>query len=97
MANFWTYGWNVAPQKGMGSSHCAAIVWRPDDPKLGYYFDYFDPVERPLDKPFLQTIGYIPIKPGQTYTLSVYMRANKAGAPAILAFRGARDVGRKKD
>lgn len=96
MAHFWTYGWNVAPHKGLEGSHCAAIVWRPDDPKLGYYFDYFDPVERPLDKPFLHTLGYIPIKPSQIYTLSVYMRANKAGVPAILAFRGPGMWGEKK-
>ncbi|MCE5240808.1 endo-1,4-beta-xylanase [bacterium] len=96
LANFWTYGWDVARGQGLEGSNCAAITWRPDDPQYGTYFDYFDPVAKPQEQPRLQTIGFVPIKPGETYTLSVYMKASKAGAPASIGLNGPGLWGEKK-
>lgn len=88
MVNYWTYGWSVAEGRGLDGSNCAAIKWEPDDAEMGYYFDYFEMVERPLVEPYLQAIGYVPLKPGETYTLSASMRCDREGAPAMLGLRG---------
>lgn len=88
VANLWTYGWRRALTEGVGGGSCAAVTWRPDDPDQTYRFDYLAPTVRPLQRPALQAIGYVPLKPGEMYTLSAYMRADRDGAPALLGLRG---------
>ncbi len=90
MPNWWTYGWEVAPGLGPDGSSCAAVEWKCDDPEYGYYFDYFEMVERPLVEPYLQAIGRPQLEPGETYTLSAYMRCDDdhTDAPAMIGFRG---------
>ena len=95
VANYWTYGWDVAPGQGV-QGNCAAITWRPDDPNYGTFFDYFDPIARPQEQPRLQTIGFVPVKVGETYTLSVSLKASKAGVPASIGFNGPGLWGEKK-
>lgn len=90
MQNAWTYNWQVAEGKGIGGSNCAAVAWEPDDPELGYYFDYFEMVRRPLTRPWLQALGQLKLELGETYCLSAWMRVDPGfeGAPAMLGFVG---------
>ena len=51
------------------------------------YFDYLKPVVRKETQPLAANIGWIPVKVGQPYTLSCFMRANADGVPALLGLR----------
>jgi hypothetical protein len=88
VANLWTYGWERAATQGVGGGNCAAVKWTPGDPGQRYRFDYLNPTVRLIQRPALQAIGYVPLKAGETYTLSAYMRSDREGAPAMLGFRG---------
>jgi len=41
-----------------------------------HYFDYFTPVRQPVKRVLAANLGWLRIKPGDQYTLSVYMKAN---------------------
>ncbi|MDD4872841.1 MAG: hypothetical protein PHR77_19995 [Kiritimatiellae bacterium] len=47
-----------------------------------FNFDYFYPVNRRELQPLAANLGWIEVKPGQPYTLSLDMRASREGVPA---------------
>ena len=51
------------------------------------YFDYLAPTVRKEIQPLAANKGWIPVKVGQPYTLSCFMRASEDGAPARLGLR----------
>ena len=51
------------------------------------YFDYLKPLVRKEIQPLAANIGWIPVKTGEPYTLSCFMRANADGVPAFLGVR----------
>lgn len=93
VANYWTYGWQVAAGAGVGGSNCAAVKWLPENPDQRYMFDYFDPINRPLERPSLQPIGYLPLTQDATYTLSAYLKADMDSAPGVVGFAGPGGAG----
>jgi len=48
------------------------------------YFDYYDLIRQPILAPLAANIGLLEVEPGQTYVLSVYLKADR-DAPARLA------------
>lgn len=82
----WTDLWNTVP--GGVSGNCARVQWEPDKPQWRYAYDYFDMVNRPIERGCLQVIGYMPLQVGETYMLSAWMKADREGAPATIGFRG---------
>ncbi len=51
------------------------------------FFDYLKPVVRKETQPLAANIGWVPVKAGQPYTLSCFMRASADGIPAVLGLR----------
>ncbi|HUT32942.1 MAG TPA: carbohydrate binding domain-containing protein [Planctomycetota bacterium] len=49
------------------------------------YFDYYGLTRSPVWAPLAANIGWIEVEPGNPYTLSTYLKADKAGVPARLA------------
>ncbi len=88
MVNYWALGWERRLVGGADDGACAAIRWDPDDPEYATFFDYFEMTRRPLRDPYLQCVGYVPLKAGETYTLSAYMRADRPGVPAMIGLQG---------
>ena len=50
-----------------------------------YHFDYFPLYRVPIKAPLLANRGWFTVKPGEKYTLSAYMRADRAGLKGKLA------------
>lgn len=56
-------------------------------------FDCYEPVRMPVQAPLAGNIGYLEVEPGQTYTLSAYLRAAEAETPARLGIQPFLAVG----
>ncbi|MCK4283962.1 MAG: carbohydrate binding domain-containing protein, partial [Candidatus Brocadiae bacterium] len=72
-----------------GATHGSRFLRVPLGGKEGpvLYWDYYDPVVRPLRMMLAANLGWIRVEPGQPYTLSCDMRASVEGATAILGVR----------
>jgi hypothetical protein len=51
------------------------------------YFDYYDLSRQPILAPMAANIGFLEVEPGKRHTLSVYMKADRAGTAAVLGIR----------
>ena len=51
-------------------------------------WDYFDPIRKAIRAPLAGNIGFLEVEPGQSYTLSVYLKAREANTRARLGVRG---------
>lgn len=57
-----------------------------DDKTLPIFnFDYFDLQHEQVRMPLAANVGWIPVEQGSDYTLSAYLKADKADVPAVLA------------
>ncbi|NLW51654.1 MAG: hypothetical protein GXY85_12565 [Candidatus Brocadiaceae bacterium] len=63
----------------------------PDGPML--YWDYYEPVARRIRMMQAANVGWIPVEPGEAYTLSCRMRASADGAQAALGVRAEEPEG----
>ncbi|MBC7327344.1 carbohydrate binding domain-containing protein [bacterium] len=52
--------------------------------KLTFYFDYFDPVRQQVKSLLVANQGWIPVQPGETYTLSTYLKSSQPQIEGIL-------------
>ena len=50
-----------------------------------FFFDYFDLQRAPVRMPLTASVGWFPVTPGRTYTLSAYLKADRPGVRAVLA------------
>ncbi|HYD82817.1 MAG TPA: carbohydrate binding domain-containing protein, partial [Opitutus sp.] len=55
-------------------------------------FDVWPAATTVQHSPIAMNLGWITIKPGETYTLSAYMKANRPGIPARLVMRFGNDL-----
>ncbi len=51
------------------------------------YFDYYDLTRQPVLAPLAANIGFLEVAPGEPHTLSVFLKADRAATPAVLAVR----------
>lgn len=73
-------------------SHSLRISLGPDTPT--YYFDYYEPVRKQMTCLLAAHEGWLHAKPGETYTLSAYLKADAPGRVGVLFVRqaGARNL-----
>jgi hypothetical protein len=60
-----------------------------DDTTPTYYFDYYEPVRKRITALIAAHQGWVPVRPGDTYTLSASIKANTAGLTGVLFVRQA--------
>ncbi|HPM79942.1 MAG TPA: carbohydrate binding domain-containing protein [Candidatus Anammoximicrobium sp.] len=58
----------------------------PDNQPVSF-FDYYELHRSPVRAPLAGNQGFLEVEPGQTYTLSAYLRAAEEDTPALLAVR----------
>jgi hypothetical protein len=79
-----------------GHQHYLRIPMGPGiTPRLA--FDYFRPTSAPQTRLLACSIGWIPVRAGQTYTLSCDMRATVSGTQARLGYIGLDPTGSQWD
>ncbi len=68
--------------------HSLRITLKPDTLPV-YSFDYYKAVRQPIRRVLAANRGWFPVKPGESLTLSVFLRADAEGVVAQLAVNEA--------
>lgn len=68
-----------------------------DKQPLTYYWDYFDPVRRPVRVMLAAHQGWLKAERGQAYTLSAYLKGDQPGRTGVLFVRQAGGRSLRKD
>ena len=66
--------------------HCLRISLTPQNQPVSF-FDYYDLHRMPIRAPLAASIGFLEVRPGRSYTLSAYLKADADDTPARLAVR----------
>ncbi len=69
-------------------NHCLRVTLGPDTTPV-FYFDYYEPVRKPVRRVLAANRGWFQVTPGEELTLSAFLRAERDGAVARLAAVGA--------
>lgn len=54
-----------------------------------FYFDYFDPLERPVKALLLGHEGWVPLERGTSYVFSAYVQADRPNLPVLMVIQQA--------
>ncbi|HYD83016.1 MAG TPA: carbohydrate binding domain-containing protein, partial [Opitutus sp.] len=77
---------NVTAAEKFEGDHSLEIALGPGKTATTYY-DVLPAATVKQHAPLAMNLGWITVTPGETYTLSAYMKANREGVPARLAMR----------